>query len=1421
MPTAAHAQQTLRVPQDFSTIQAALNAAHTGDTVSVGPGTYFENLTIDTKKITLVSTAGPGVTLLDGGDLGPVLKITNVNGLLTTVDGFTFQNGSAPPSPSNFPVLTGGGIYAINSGLTVSNSTFRSIIGPSVLASQSTLSLRSSVITTTDGSACTNAGVGQHSGVFLSGDSVITANGVSVPSTILGNTISGDGSFCAGTAIELTDITTTTLIQNNILRDNLSGVSAIDAPFYLLQNLIYDNGLGAVGIEGPRSSNPSTGPATTILANNTLVNNHTSQDTLNGPFTTEIGILNAAAQVAMRNNIIVGTTQYAVLSCQSESQDSTANDTPLLLDHNDLFNTSGGLVISGSCFPNLAAPLSINGNISADPRFSSSTDLHPLAGSPVLDVGINLLNTPLTDIASSPRIADSTGKGYPVIDLGAYERAAAASSTIPTALSLQPAVFTLTPGSLSLSVKAQYFTTLGAAPFGSGNVTLLLNGIATSAMAGLDPNGNASLSLPLTSPGVYALTATLSPSLGFAPATSPVVYVLVTAQPLAATTLTIAASPSTQVLNQPVTLTIHLGSTNTSGSAQLGPVPPGDVTLLESGTILSSLQPDASGLATYTVPKPSAGSHIYTVNYAGTTMYSSASASTGVTITAPVATSLTAAATPNPAPLNTPVSCAAQVIAASGPAPTGIVSFNDGATSAGSVALTSSAQQGLVSLTLSNLSLGLHTITVTFQPDPGFSASSGTCTVNVGGDATRTTLVSSKNPASTADTVFYLASVASTASSGSLSSPAGSVSLFEGNTLLATAPLVPDALGSSTASLPANLTIPGSHILTATYIPATAASIASSAMLTETITASSAAIDLSASPNPASVTQSISLSASVRSASLSSVTISFYDGALLLGRTPPTPSGLFTVAFVLQPGSLSLGSHTLTAVASDAGGDLLGTSNSVVERVSGIASTLVLSATPAPSALAAALVTLSADLSTPLPAGTSVTGSVTFFDGSLPLGSASISPAGHAVLTASTLAVGPHTLTASYSGSSVIAPSASAPVTEQIVLNPTALQLAVPAHSIAFAPITLTARVSSSTTSTRINTPVCSPACAPVSVTFFANGPAGASTLGIVPVDASGGASLTISPAAGTYTISAAFSGSPLFAASTSATATLNVTPASTVLTLTANPNPVYQHGTVTLSAALSAPGAPASALTGNITFLEGSTTLGTATLAGAQSFFYTPQSVGSHTLTAVFSGDASLSGASASVTLTVLASDFSLSVKDTTLTIATTHHAPTTVSINATGALADLIDLTCANLPQNAHCTFSPATHDLTAQNASTGTLTVDTDALLNYAADRAPASPSGGSGTVAAALLALAIPTTLLAGMTRLRRRGRGSPRIVLPHLLAGLLLCAAAVTLSGCSGLYPPHVTPGTYTVTVTGHARSSGIEHSAPLTLVVTQ
>jgi parallel beta-helix repeat protein len=90
--------RVIRVPQDVPGIQAAINAAASGDTVLVSPGTYSGGLVLSGKTLTLASlyitSHDPNhitQTTIDGG--APILTIDASVGPNTTVQGLTFRNG--------------------------------------------------------------------------------------------------------------------------------------------------------------------------------------------------------------------------------------------------------------------------------------------------------------------------------------------------------------------------------------------------------------------------------------------------------------------------------------------------------------------------------------------------------------------------------------------------------------------------------------------------------------------------------------------------------------------------------------------------------------------------------------------------------------------------------------------------------------------------------------------------------------------------------------------------------------------------------------------------------------------------------------------------------------------------------------------------------------------------------------------------------------------------------------------------------------------------------------------------------------------------------------------------------------------------------------------------------------------------------
>ena len=70
----------------YATIQAAINAANSGDTVNVCPGSYIENITINKANLTVTSTGGFDVTIIRAAVISSVVTLTGVN---ATVAGFT------------------------------------------------------------------------------------------------------------------------------------------------------------------------------------------------------------------------------------------------------------------------------------------------------------------------------------------------------------------------------------------------------------------------------------------------------------------------------------------------------------------------------------------------------------------------------------------------------------------------------------------------------------------------------------------------------------------------------------------------------------------------------------------------------------------------------------------------------------------------------------------------------------------------------------------------------------------------------------------------------------------------------------------------------------------------------------------------------------------------------------------------------------------------------------------------------------------------------------------------------------------------------------------------------------------------------------------------------------------------------------
>jgi FtsP/CotA-like multicopper oxidase with cupredoxin domain len=341
----------------------------------------------------------------------------------------------------------------------------------------------------------------------------------------------------------------------------------------------------------------------------------------------------------------------------------------------------------------------------------------------------------------------------------------------------------------------------------------------------------------------------------------------------------------------------------------------------------------------------------------------------------------------------------------------------------------------------------------------------------------------------------------------------------------------------------------------------------------------------------------------------------------------------------------------------------------------------------------------------------------------------------------------------------------------------------------------------------------------PTGTVTFKNG---ATTLGTATLDGNGTATFTTSALpAGTDSVTATYEGSATFDTSTSSAVAINVTQVPTTTALTASATTLTAGSNVTLTASVSASGSPVTS--GSVTFFNGTTALGNATLNSSGTATYTTNAlpVGSDSITAQYGGSASLApSTSPAVAITVNAppaADFSLGVAPTTMSVADGQTGGTTLTVTPANGFSSQVSFSCSGLPAASQCTFSPQTVTPDGTNAITTKLTISTTASSAklQRQDQHPllAFLLPGLG----AMLGLALP-----------RRKQLSKEMRLFSLLLILFsftsfLSACGSSTKGTSGSGGSTGTPaGASSITITAtSAGSTPISHTGTLALTVTQ
>jgi hypothetical protein len=320
----------------------------------------------------------------------------------------------------------------------------------------------------------------------------------------------------------------------------------------------------------------------------------------------------------------------------------------------------------------------------------------------------------------------------------------------------------------------------------------------------------------------------------------------------------------------------------------------------------------------------------------------------------------------------------------------------------------------------------------------------------------------------------------------------------------------------------------------------------------------------------------------------------------------------------------------------------------------------------------------------------------------------------------------------------------------------------------------------------------------------------------------------------GTYTVTARYSGDTSNAASSSSPAIpVTISPEASTTTLTVNAYDGQTGNSKSLSSATSndfiildaqvlgaAEGnATQGIATGTVTFSNGSTQLGTATLDSGDNLASWPPlsskfqslSAGSYSVKASYSGDASYSASTSNtISFTVAAPATAISLTNSgsiTVTRGATTGNTAKITIQPSGGFTGSVNLTCAvstaitnpsNLPTCSVTT--PVT--ISGTTAATATLTVNTTAASAALTQPLERFFLGGGATLAM-LLFFGIPAR--------RRAWRTLLSIVVILFIGGVIGCGSkggSSTGGGNGGGGNTGTTPGAYTVTVTGTDAATG-------------
>jgi hypothetical protein len=908
----------------------------------------------------------------------------------------------------------------------------------------------------------------------------------------------------------------------------------------------------------------------------------------------------------------------------------------------------------------------------------------------------------------------------------------------------------------------------------TGTVTFLDNGTAIGTGT-LNSAGAATFTTTALSGGVHTITASYGGDASNLASISPALTETVQAL---ATGTTIAASANPAVAGAMLQLTATVTQSAPSGS---GGAFSGTVTFLDGGTAVGTASVSAAGIATLSVTTLGVGGHTLTASFGGSANYmASVSGTLAESIAmANTATALSSSIAPSIAGMNVVLTAS---VTGNGGIATGTVKFLDGTTVIGSGALNGS---GVATLSTSALAVGTHGLTATFSGDGKDNGSTSVALTQVVQIASTTTaLTASTNPSTFGASITFTASVSTNGGAAT-----GAVTFSDGSTVLGTA-----AVSGGTAVYSSSTFALGGHTITAAYggdandAPSTSAAVMEQVLQAGPVT-------LASSANPSTAGTSVALTATIAAPQGAAVTgtVTFKDGAVTLGTVNAGGAGVAT----LNTAALAVGQHTIVAVYSGDASNRGGSSNNLVQVVQTAGTSVTVGSSANPATAGTPLTLTAAVTGT----GGTVTGNVTFQDGTTVLGTSSVNGSGIASLTVANLVAGKHTIIAVYGGDANDVPSTSVAYAETVVQATTVALSSSENPALAMDAVTFTAVVSNGGSTTPTGTVVFSDA---------------GKTLGTVVLSGAGVATFAAtSLATGQHTITAAYGGDTLNLASVSATLTEPVQLRATSDTLTGSSTSLTGGQQVTLISVVrySGPVAP----TGAVTFVSDGTTLGTSVVDNTGVATLTVNLLTSPpTVTASYSGDAVYEASTSPQADIVVAkpTQFTMQLNPSAVTLQSKQNSTTTLTITSVNGFTDTLDLGCLGLPFAATCTFATDKTALAANGTQTIQVVVDTGSPLT--AGSVARLEQRGTGSMA---MMCSLPGGALLGL--MFWKGRRRMRSGLGGLLFLLMLAAVSTGLTGCGGLNINGTPPGTYVFQVSATGVGTGVSQTIDVTLTVAQ